>query len=185
MTELFPKVSWFRTGYDRDQVNEFFSVVRAAYEQPAVDPNGVSPLTIREAAFDLARRGYRTDSVDLALDRLEDAFAGRIRDQYITQYGQDAWQQDLAGRAEVLYDRLRRPLRERFDRPRALHKGYDAKQVDDLVDRITAFFDSGTPLSAADIRSAAFVRRGSRRAYSERQVDAFLARTVDILLGVS
>lgn len=186
MSELFPKVSMVKTGYDREQVEAFFAGVREAYERPHIDPNHLSPLEIRRVAFDLARGGYSTDAVDTALDRLEDAFAVRLREQFVNAHGQAAWQQDLARRAEVLYERLRRPPRERFSRPKGLFaKGYDAKQVDALMGRLIAFFDTGEPLTATDIRTATFVRRGKRRAYEEAQVDAYLARAVDVLLGVS
>ena len=82
MSDLFPRVSFLQKGYDRRQVEEFFTNVRAAYERPTVDPGGMTPLDIRRAAFDLAGRGYKTEDVDAALDRLEDAFAARLREQF-------------------------------------------------------------------------------------------------------
>jgi DivIVA domain-containing protein len=184
MTELFPRVSILRRGYARAQVDEFFAAVRAAYERPVMDPNGLSPIEIRRAAFDLEARGYKTPDVDAALDRLEDAFATRLREQYVRASGRDAWNAILAERAQVLYDRLRRPTKQRFSRPKGLRRGYRTQDVDGLLDRITAFFDTGAPLTAKDLRFAIFRRRAKWRAYDEGKVDAYLARAVDIFLGV-
>ncbi len=185
MSELFTKVNPLRTGYDREQVEEFFAKVRAAYERAVVDVDGLAPMDIRRAAFDLARRGYKTAEVDAALDKLEDAFAKRLRDQYVTQHGQEAWQSDLSQRAQTLYERLRRPARERFNRPKALRRGYDARAVDKVLNGITDYFDKGELITSQDIRSQSFKRVAKWRAYDERQVDAYLAKAVDILLGVS
>jgi DivIVA domain-containing protein len=185
MSKLFPRAGLLRSGYSVKQVDEFFDRVRQVYEQPLVDPADLSPLTIRQATFDLRYRGYRTDAVDTALDRLEDAFATRLRDQFVQAHGQAAWQQDLAARAQALYDNLRREPGTRFSRPGGMGKGYDAKQVDLLLDRLTSFFDTGAPIVPDEIRTAAFARRMKRRAYDEDEVDAYLAQAVDILQGVS
>lgn len=184
MTELFPRAGFLRRGYDREQVESFFAGVRAAYERPSVDPNGLAPLDIRRAAFDLSTRGYRTTDVDAALDRLEDAFGTRLREQFVQAYGRDAWNAQLAAHAEVLYGRLRRPVGQRFARPRGIGRGYKAKEVDALLDRITAFFDAGAPITPADLRTSAFRHAAKWRSYREDQVDAYLAKAVDILLGV-
>ena len=184
MTDMFPRVGYLHHGYDCEQVDDFFASVKAAYERTVVDPNGLAPLDIRHAAFDLTGRGYKTTAVDAALDRLEDAFAVRIRDQFVHANGRDAWNAQLAARAQVLYDRLRRPKGDRFSRPAILHRGYYAKEVDLLLDRITAFFDTGAALTPQDLRTATFARRRRGRAYNERQVDAYVARAIDIFLGV-
>ena len=119
------------------------------------------------------------------IHRLEDAFAKRLRDQFVQANGQAAWQQDLSTRAQTLYDNLRREKGKRFSRPGGLGKGYDTKQVDELLERLTTFFDTGAPIVADDIRTAAFARRIKPRAYDEDEVDAYLAQAVDILQGVS
>jgi DivIVA domain-containing protein len=184
MTELFPRVGVLRRGYDLAQVDEFFTAIRAAYERPVMDPNGLSAPELRRAAFDLTSRGYKTEDVDAALDRLEEAFSNRMREQFLRTYGRDVWNAQLAERAQVLYDRLRRPKGERFKRPRGLGRGYKSKDVDALLDRITAFFDTGEALTAKDLRLTMFPRRAKWRSYDEAQVDAYLARAVDIFLGV-
>ena len=183
-TSLFPKVGALKLGYHPTQVEAFFDTARAAYEQPGAPEAALGPLEVRRTAFDLKHGGYQTAAVDSALDRLELAFVGRHRDQFIRQHGKDAWMQELAGRAQTLYPRLRRPAGERFAHPSGLGRGYKAAQVDDLLTRVTAFFDRGAPLSADEVRSATFGAARGSRAYDEPTVDAFLARMVDILLGV-
>lgn len=185
MSTPFPRVGLLRTGYSIKQVDEFFARARAAYEQPMLDQNVMSPMAIRHAAFDLKYRGYQTDAIDTALDRLEDAFAKRLREQFVQAHGQDAWNADLGQRAQALYDNLRRDKGKRFSRPSGMNKGYDAKQVDAVLDRLTQFFDTGAALTAHDLRTAAFARKGKRGAYDEAEVDSYLARAVDILQGVA
>ncbi|MCR6711335.1 MAG: DivIVA domain-containing protein [Demequina sp.] len=184
MSELFPRTSALRHGYDRGQVEEFFSRARQAYERAAAPGAELSPLEVRRASFDLKRGGYSTAAVDSALDRLEIAFAKRTRETFVRQHGQDAWMQDLAQRAQVLYPRLRRPKGERFAHPGFVSRGYDAREVDKVLARVTSFFDRGEPLTAQQVRMVAFAQATGKRAYDEATVDAFLARTVDILLGV-
>lgn len=184
MSDLFPRTSSLKHGYSREQVEEFFSRARKAYET-AGNPNAeLSPLDVRRASFDLKRGGYSTAAVDSALDRLEIAFAKRTRETYTRQHGQEAWMQQLAGRAQVLYPRLRRPKGERFAHPGFMSRGYDAREVDKVLARVTAFFDRGEPLTAEQVRMVSFAQATGKRAYSEATVDAFLARTVDVLLGV-
>ncbi|WP_234998647.1 DivIVA domain-containing protein [Demequina sp. NBRC 110057] len=179
---LFPKVGATRLGYDRADVDEFFGRARTAYEEPGI-PEDFAPFDVRRASFDLKHGGYSTAAVDAALDRLETAFATRIRERYSKEHGPDAWMRDLADRAQALYPRLRRPSGERFDHPSGLSKGYDAKDVDEILDRLVAFFDQGSPLSADEVRGVTFGHRRGKKAYSERVVDVYLARSVDILLG--
>ncbi|WP_291382565.1 DivIVA domain-containing protein [Demequina sp.] len=183
MRDLFPRAGFMRTGYHLVQVDEFFDRARAAYERPMLDDGGLSALDVRRAAFDITRGGYQTAPVDAALDRLEIAFATRAREQYVRAHGHDAWMNQLAERAQVLYPRLRRPRGQRFRPPVKSREGYDASEVDALMERLIAFFDTGESLTPEDIRHATFTRRGKRGAYDERTVDAFLARAVDILMG--
>lgn len=183
MKDMFPHVNPLARGYHRGQVDAFFAQARMAYERPALDEQAMSAFDVHRAAFDLARGGYKTDAVDAALDRLETAFATRARDQFVRAHGQDAWMAQLAQRAQVLYPRLRRPKGQRFRSPVRSMRGYDARDVDALLGRLIAFFDSGAALTPDDLRSATFRRRGRRGAYDERTVDAYIARAVDILQG--
>ena len=185
MTDLFPRVKFWRTGYHRPQVEDLFARARAAYERPTMDEQALSALDVRRAAFDLKRGGYQVAAVDEALDRLEVAFSTRVREQYVRAHGQDAWMQLLAERAQALYPRLRRPAGDRFRRPGGLRKGYATAEVDEVLDRLTAFFDRGAPVTADELRNSIFARKRGRNAYDERTVDVFLARAVDILMGAA
>ena len=183
MNDLFPSAGFMRRGYNRGHVEAFFADARSAYERPMLDDQALSSLDVRRAAFDIARGGYTCGAVDSALDRLELAFASRAREQFVRAYGQQAWMTRLAESAQALYPRLRRPRGDRFRAPVRSRRGYDAREVDALVERLIVFFDSGEPLAPEELRTATFRRRGKRLAYDERTVDAFLARAVDILLG--
>ena len=184
MPDLFPRAGATKLGYRRDDVDAYFAQARHVYEQPSAT-EGLASFEVRRASFGLARGGYATAAVDTALDRLEVAFSARVKERYIRDHGQDAWMAQLAERAQGLYPRLRRPAGERFARPGGLHGGYSRAEVDALLDRLTAFFDQGQPLTADDLRGATFKRRSSWAAYEERVVDAYLARAVDILLGAA
>lgn len=184
MSDLFPKVNSFTLGYQPREVDQFFALAREAYEKPGFATD-LAAFDVRRASFDLKRGGYATAPVDAALDRLEVAFSARVRERFVREKGQDAWMQDLAGRAQTLYPRLRRPAQERFAAPKGLQGGYDRAQVDDVLDRLTAFFDQGEPVTAEEVREVTFKRKRSSAAYDERVVDAYLARAVDILLGVA
>ncbi|MFW2513609.1 DivIVA domain-containing protein [Demequina sp. SO4-13] len=184
MAELFPRVGAFTLGYRTPEVDEYFGRARDAYEQPG-RADELAAIDVRRASFDLKRGGYSTAAVDSALDRLEVAFAVRVRERYVKQHGQDAWMAELAERAQALYPRLRRPAGERFAAPPTFRTGYDRSEVDAVLNRLTAFFDQGRPLTAEDVRALTFTRRRSWSAYEERVVDAYLARTVDILLGIA
>jgi len=184
MSESFPRAGLLRSGYHRGQVDAFFADARAAYERPMLDDQAVSSLDVRRAAFVLRRGGYKCSAVDGALDRLEVAFAARARDQFVRAHGQQAWMSRLAESAQALYPRLRRPAGDRFRGPVGGRRGYDAREVDALVERLIAFFDKGEPLSPEEVRAMTFRVRGGRGAYDERTVDAFVARAIDILLGV-
>jgi DivIVA domain-containing protein len=183
MRDLFPRAGFLRTGYHLGQVDEFFDRARAAYERPMLDDGGLTALDVRRAAFDLKRGGYKAAAVDAALDRLEAAFATRAKEQYVRAHGQDAWMAQLAQRAQVLYPRLRRPKGQRFRQPVKSRYGYDAREVDALIERLIAFFDTGASLTPEELRHATFKRRTKRGAYDERTVDAFVARAVDVLMG--
>jgi DivIVA domain-containing protein len=181
MAETFPRSKRWSSGYDVDQVDEFFAEARAAYESDA--DSGMSAADVRAAAFDLVRHGYDPAHVDAALDRLEGAFVKRARARSIRTEGQGVWMDEVAKRATTLYGRLVRPAGERFAPPER-GRGYSAEAVDALLDRLVDYFDSGAELSAAEVRSATFPSASGDRAYAEGPVDAFLDRAVDVLLAV-
>lgn len=182
MSSLFSTVTRLRTGYDKDEVDEFFDHARQAYEGRT--PEQLTSADIQASTFDLVRGGYDTHEVDAALDRLEGAFVARRRAEYVAAHGQEAWMQALAERAHTLYDRLGRPDGERFAPADRGRPGYDRGDVDALCERLTAYFDKQAPLTAAEIRSATFGRAKGPDGYAEGPVDAFFARATEVLLGV-
>src|SRR5690625_4149646 len=114
MEDLFPTVGRWASGYDREEVEEFFERAKAAYENGRIS---MSSEDVRTAAFDLVRHGYDPAAVDAALDRLETAFIQRDRSEFVAAHGQDAWMEQVAERATTLYPRLVRPRGERFAPP--------------------------------------------------------------------
>ncbi len=182
MTAMFRTASRLRSGYDPDQVDEFFTHARQVYEGELREP--LSGADVRRAAFDLVRGGYVTTSVDAALDRLERAFVVRQRQEFVAAHGQQAWMEHLAAQARTLYGRLSRPDGERFAPPARGEQGYDADDVDALCHRLVDYFDHGQSLTSDEIRTATFRRRKGRDAYAEAPVDAFCDRAIEVLLGV-
>ncbi|MFV0253836.1 MAG: DivIVA domain-containing protein [Beutenbergiaceae bacterium] len=182
MTDTFPRVGRMSSGYQTEQVDDFFERARHAYESD--DPDvAMEAEDVRAAAFDLVRHGYHPGRVDAALDRLEGAFIQRKRSMRISASGQDGWMDDVAQRATTLYPRLVRPAGERFAPP-ARGRGYQRAAVDALLDRLVKYFDAGEPLQAKDLRAAVFPSAPGDNAYAEGPVDAYLDRAVDVLLAV-
>ncbi|GAA3942574.1 DivIVA domain-containing protein [Pseudoclavibacter caeni] len=176
---VFERVPKRRRGYDIDQVDDLLERARVAYDTGGGD---ITAETVRTAAFDLVREGYDPKAVDAALDRLEEAFAMRERDEAIAAMGEGEWQELARDQARVVVARLLRQEGHRFRRAGIFGVGYNRHQVDRLGDRIVAYFRTGEPLAIEEVRDAVFARQGN--GYSERQVDALLDRTVEIMLAV-
>jgi DivIVA domain-containing protein len=179
---LFSTVSKMRTGYDPDEVDDFFDHARQAYEGRTPEP--MTNADIATSTFELVRGGYNTHEVDAALDRLEGAFIARQRAEFVNQRGQEAWMGALAERARTLYGRLGRRDGQKFATAERGQQGYDIDDVDALCDRLVGYFDRQEPLTAAELRSATFGRAKGADAYAEASVDKFLARAIEVLLGV-
>ena len=179
---MFAAVSRLHSGYDPQEVDEFFTRARQVYEGRSTET--LTGRDVRSTAFGLVRGGYVTAAVDAALDRLEAAFVARAREQFVAQHGQGAWMTELAEGARTLYGRLTRPDGQRFAPARRGEPGYDPADVDELCRRLVAYFDHGEPLTSQEIRSATFGRRRGAAGYAEAPVDAFCARAVEVLLGV-
>ena len=178
----FPRVGFFSKGYDRGQVDAFFEDARRAYEG-GVPPEQFSAEQVRLATFELKNRGYNIEAVDAAMNRLEAAFVKRDRADAVAAEGEAAWYDRVADRATTLYPRLQRPRGERFAHP-ASGRGYDCDEVDDLLDRIAAYFDEAGDLTANEIRTATFSPKRGKKGYAEGPVDAYLGRAIEILLAV-
>lgn len=193
MSGMFPLARRLSVGYDQQQVEEFFTRARHAYEegaiegvlgaQPTADGTMISERDVRTAAFDLVRAGYDTNAVDSALDRLEAAMVQRRREVYIAKHGEEAWLEEIAELATTLYPRLIRPSGERFAPPER-GRGYDRDAVDAVMDRLVAYFDAGGELSATELRATTFPAARADAAYAEGVVDAYLDRAVEVLLAV-
>ena len=178
----FPRVGFFSKGYDCGQVDAFFEDARRAYEG-GVPPEQFSAEQVRLATFELKNRGYQIEAVDGAMNRLEAAFINRDRADSVAAEGEAAWYDRVADRATTLYPRLQRPRGERFSNPTS-GRGYSCEEVDDLLDRIAAYFDEAEELTANEIRTATFRPKRGKKAYAEGPVAANLARAIEILLAV-
>jgi DivIVA domain-containing protein len=179
---MFRTVSKFKRGYDRDEVDEFFAHARQLYERAPAE--ALNSTDVRRVGFGLVRGGYVTSAVDAALDRLEQAFVARARAEHVGKYGQKAWMDNLGERARTLYGRLGRSDGDRFSPPKRSNQGYEPADVDALCHRLVGYFDNGVTITAAEVRTATFRSRRGKNAYDEDSVDSFLARAVDVLLGV-
>lgn len=182
MSTVFPKAGALRRGYDPEWVDTFFEQARSAYEG-GIPSQEFSGQQVQQASFPLRMGGYDTRAVDSALNRLEAAFMQRDKMDYIAVNGEAAWYEQVAERATSLYPRLLRPAGERFSAPPRGEKGYNAAEVDAMLDRITLYFDQDQPLALAEVRFALFSPAKGEAAYREDQVDAYLGRVVEVLLA--
>ena len=176
----FPTVKRSKRGYDTSEVDQFLGLARRAYDG---DPD--VPLTaedIRRTGFGLQRGGYQPDVVDGALERLEDAFAARERDQARQELGDRRWLEDARGTAQVILNRLGREEGHRFDRTNVFTIGYNRREVDRFAKRLMRYFRDGMPMSVEEVRTVVF--RQQRNGYREGQVDLLLDAVVDVMLAV-
>lgn len=177
---IFPRVQGREKGYAQDEVGRFLRTAKASFEQRDGE---VTSSDIREVSFALVKGGYQPAAVDAALARIEDALAQRERSAAIAQVGAGQWVDSARETAQVILNHLERARRERFARVSRFDYGYDRDEVDHVGDRIVGFLRDGEPLTADQLRSAAFrMRRGG---YREEQVDALLDATIDVVLAVS
>ncbi|WP_435299821.1 DivIVA domain-containing protein [Timonella sp. A28] len=178
---MFTRVSGLKKGYDPDEVDDFFEHARDYYEGRTDEP--LTHRDIHTCVFDVMYRGYDTDQVDAALNRLENAFVAKERQEIVAQQGQDQWSNVLNERARTMYPRLTRPAGEKFSHPRRGY-GYASDEVDALCANLVKFFDGKIKVTADDLRVITFKRAKGKNAYDEGSVDAFMARGIEVLLGV-
>jgi DivIVA domain-containing protein len=178
---IFPYARKPKLGYNPEQVEEFFEHARHAYDVPDAVPN-LTPGDIRTVAFSMQKGGYSTTHVDPALERLEDAFANRARDRTMKELGTEQWYSNARSTAQIILDRLNRPIGQRFAHTTILSTGYNRVDVDRFVNRLLRYFQDGAPLSINDVRTVVF--RPQRRGYKETQVDLVLDAVVDVMLAV-
>ncbi|MGV1035113.1 MAG: DivIVA domain-containing protein [Microbacteriaceae bacterium] len=178
---VFPQAERGRPGYDPEEVDAFLAAAKSAYDGAPTDIP-VSVESIRGHAFSLKRGGYSTAHVDAALERLEDVFASRRRDDAMAAGGEALVLQSARDIAQAIVNRIARPVGRRFKRVGPFTLGYHRGDVDQFADKLMRYFTEGWPITVADVRTAVF--REQRGGYREDQVDAVLDATVDVMLAV-
>jgi DivIVA domain-containing protein len=130
----------------------------------------------------MQKGGYSPVHVDSALERLEDAFASREREQAVAELGETAWYANARAEAQEILNRLARPIGKKFSRVSTFTIGYAVKDVDAFVEELANYFQHGAPLTIERVRTVAF--RNSKRGYRESQVDYLLDSVIDVMLAV-
>lgn len=180
MADTFSRTGRLRKGYAPDQVDEFLSLAKESYAD--MDGGSIDEDTVRAMSFSFVRNGYSPELVDAALDRLEKAFIQRRRAAVVSDDGEQAWLDHAYDQAVTLYPRLRRGNGERFSDADGV--GYAKADVDELMGRISGYFDGLNDLASGEVRGAVFGRDKGAKAYDENVVDVFLDRVVSVLLAV-
>lgn len=182
MSQMFTVSTGLRRGYAQAEVNEFFEYARSVYESQIDD--SLTQREIHTHVFGMERGGYVIGEVDAAMDRLENAFVAKHRQDVLNTRGPSGWSEELNNQAQTLYPRLSRKAGTRFAPP-TKGKGYSADQVDAMCRRLVSFFNGKEQVTAAEIRAIRFDAARGKNAYEETSVDAFVARAVEVLLGVA
>ena len=182
VSQLFPQTNKKTLGYSPQQVEEFLTSARRAYDAGGTADSGLSAEEIRHTAFAMQKGGYSPQHVDSALERLEDAFAARERELATGTAGEQAWFDEARGNAQVIVNRLGRPAGHRFTRTSFLSVGYSIADVDRFANRLGKYFQDGFPVTVDDVRTAVF--RPQLGGYREAQVDLALDSVIDVMLAV-
>ncbi|MFJ5955705.1 DivIVA domain-containing protein [Paenarthrobacter sp. NPDC092416] len=181
----FERVERSKYGYNAKQVDAFLKRARTAFENPVGAADHLGSVDVRSVAFDPVKGGYDAHSVDAALDRLEDAFARRERDDLVSQQGEEAWLRQIGKLSGVLRGRLHRPDGDRFRRPaKKKARGYNVQDVDALCAELIGYLEHDQPLSVDTVRRAVFRAAKGEEGYEEAQVDAFLERVVELMAAI-
>ncbi len=181
VSSTFPYAARREPAYDVQQVDQFLADAREAYADDSA--TSLTSDEIRRAAFRVVRRrGYAAEQVDAALERLEEAFAAREREQAIAAQGEAAFYAEVRAAAQEIVDRLARPEGSRFRRVGPLTRGYRVDDVDALCDRLSGYFQRGEAVAVHTVRSIAFRPRLS--GYDEAQVDFLLDTVIRVMLAV-
>lgn len=178
----FPTARKSVLGYNTEEVDRFLARAREAYDSAEGATEPLTAAEIRHTAFAMRKGGYVTESVDAALERLEDAFAAREREAATASGGQEPWLRDARTTAQVIINRLGRPDGHRFQRTGVLSHGYSPAEVDRFAARLLRYFQDGRPMSVEEVRTIVF--RPKRRGYHEAQVDMLLDSVTDVMLAV-
>lgn len=181
----FERVARTDYGYNAKQVDQFLQRARVSLETPAAAVHPIRSADVRSVSFDPVKGGYSAAAVDAALDRLEDAFARRERDELIVQQGEEAWLRQIGQLSGTLRGRLHRPDGERFRRPvKKKARSYNIRDVDRLCKDLIGYLEEDKPLSVDNVRRAVFRQAVGKDGYEETQVDAFLDRVVELMAAI-
>ena len=182
MSLTFPRSRGSKRGYDIAEVDAFLANARSAYDAKNGQAASLRAITIRHTAFALRKGGYSVPHVDAALERLEDAFALRERERAARAEGDAAWVDEARTTAQVIVNRLARPIEQHFTRCSWLTVGYSTGDVDRFANRLSKYFRDSANVGIDDVRTVVF--RPQRGGYSEAQVDHFLDTVIDVMLAV-
>jgi DivIVA domain-containing protein len=181
----FDRVQRNEYGYNAKQVDQFLQRARVSFENPRAAAEAIKSADVRAVSFDPVKGGYAAAGVDAALDRLEDAFARRERDDLIAARGEDAWLREIGKLSGLLRGRLHRPDGERFRRPPgARGRSYNTVDVDNLCRDLIGYLEEDRPLSVDNVRRAVFRPAKGKDGYEETQVDSFLDRVVELMAAI-
>jgi DivIVA domain-containing protein len=181
----FERVPRNEYGYNAKQVDQFLQRARVSLETPTAAVHLIKSGDVRAVSFDPVKGGYSAAVVDAALDRLEDAFARRERDELIAASGEDAWLREIGNLSGILRGRLHRPDGERFRRPsKGKARSYNTVDVDRLCRQLLGYLEEDKPLSVDNVRRAVFRPAVGKDGYEENQVDAFLDRVVELMAAI-
>lgn len=181
----FERVQRNEYGYNAKQVDQFLQRARVSLETPKAATHVITSGDVRAVSFDPVKGGYSAAVVDAALDRLEDAFARRERDELIAASGEDAWLREIGNLSGILRGRLHRPDGERFRRPsKGKARSYNTVDVDRLCRDLLGYLEEDKPLSVDNVRRAVFRPAVGKDGYEENQVDAFLDRVVELMAAI-
>lgn len=181
----FERVQRSEYGYNAKQVDQFLQRARVSLETPESASHPINSSDVRGVSFDPVKGGYSAAVVDAALDRLEDAFARRERDELIAERGEEAWLREIGNLSGILRGRLHRPDGERFRRPaKKKARSYNTADVDRLCRELVAYLEQDKPLSVDNVRRAVFRPAVGEDGYEETQVDAFLDRVVELMAAI-
>lgn len=147
-------------GYSRDQVDAFVARIEGTLGRGPLYAKAVTVADVAGVKFRVRMRGYRTTSIDLALETYQ-------RELEIHQGG---------GRRRIPADgadRLAGLVRNVRFAPSRMREGYDEAQVDAFLDRMLVELRERRAM-AGDARAARFATTRLRRGYDQSEVDGFL-----------
>ena len=172
-------------GYNVKQVDVFLDRARAYFLNTDTSGEAITSHDVRTASFEPARGGYDAQSVDAAMDRIEDEFVLREKELLIKSDGDKAWMVKIGKAAAVLRARLHRPDGERFRRPKRKNvQSYNVEDVDVLCRELLTYIEENGELSVDVVRRAVFSPARGPEGYEESQVDAFLDRVVELVASI-